>query len=84
VRWFDDETNPTTFLKALEEVRRDAISWRYQHVQAIVVATDQYAEAAAGNREFFLNKLPNSASKAKYDIPMIPSLQQRLVSVPLP
>ena len=30
--------------------------WRYQHVQAIIVAIDQYAEAALGNREFFLNK----------------------------
>jgi hypothetical protein len=25
-------------------------------VQAIIVAIDQYAEAATGNREFFLNK----------------------------
>jgi hypothetical protein len=30
--------------------------WRYHHVQAIIVAIDQYAEAALGNREFFLNK----------------------------
>ena len=30
--------------------------WRYQHVQAIIVAIDQYAEAATGNRDFFLNK----------------------------
>jgi hypothetical protein len=30
--------------------------WRYQHVQTIIVAIDQYAEAATGNREFFLNK----------------------------
>jgi hypothetical protein len=28
----------------------------YQHVQAIIVAIDQYAEEALGNREFFLNK----------------------------
>jgi hypothetical protein len=27
-----------------------------QHVQAIIVAVDQYAEMALGNREFFLNK----------------------------
>jgi hypothetical protein len=26
------------------------------HVQAIIVAIDQYAEAALGNREFFLNR----------------------------
>jgi hypothetical protein len=28
----------------------------FQHVQAIIVAIDQYAEKALGNREFFLNK----------------------------
>ena len=28
----------------------------YQHVQAIIVAIDQYAEAATGNRDYFLNK----------------------------
>jgi hypothetical protein len=28
----------------------------YQHVQAITVAIDQYAEEALGNREYFLNK----------------------------
>jgi hypothetical protein len=58
VRWFDDETNPTPFLKALEETRRLATreGWCYQHVQAIIVAIDQYAEAATGNRDFFLNK----------------------------
>jgi hypothetical protein len=26
--------------------------WRYQQVQAIIVAIDQHAEAATGNREF--------------------------------
>ena len=48
VRWFEDETNPHPFLKALQEVRRLAAreGWRYQHVQAIIVAIDQYAEAA--------------------------------------
>jgi hypothetical protein len=27
-----------------------------QHVQAITVAIDQYAEKALGNRDYFLNK----------------------------
>jgi hypothetical protein len=60
VRWIDDETSPTPFLKALEEVRRLAAreGYRYQHVQAIIVAIDQYAEAATGNRDFFLTKPP--------------------------
>ena len=46
VRWFDEEQEPSPFLKALEEVRRMATreGWRYQHVQAIIVAIDQYAE----------------------------------------
>jgi hypothetical protein len=28
----------------------------YQHVQAIIVAIDQYAEKALGNRDYFRNK----------------------------
>jgi hypothetical protein len=45
---------------AAEETRRLATreGWRYRHVQAIIVAIDQYAEAATGNRDFFLNKPP--------------------------
>ena len=30
--------------------------WCHAHVQAIIVAIDQYAEAALGNRSYFLNK----------------------------
>ena len=58
MRWFDDEKESSAFLKALEEVRHLATreGYRYQHVQAIIVAIDQYAESATGNREFFLNK----------------------------
>jgi hypothetical protein len=60
MRWFDEETSQTPFLKALGETRRLATreGWRYQHVQAIIVAIDQYAEAATGNRDFFLAKPP--------------------------
>jgi hypothetical protein len=28
----------------------------FHHAQAIIVAIDQYAETALGNREYFLNK----------------------------
>jgi hypothetical protein len=44
--------------------------WRRQHVQAIIVAIDQFAEAALGNREIFLNK-PYSigGSRMRDDIP---------------
>ena len=62
MKWFDDEQEPLPFLKALEEVRRMATreGWRYQHVQAIIVAIDQFAEAATGNCDFFLNKPPGA------------------------
>jgi len=36
---------------------REDWRWRYQHVQAIIVAIDQYANAAIGNRDF-LNEPP--------------------------
>jgi hypothetical protein len=60
MRWYDEEKDPTPFHNALEQTRRLATreGWRYQHVQAIIVAIDQYAEAATGNRDFFLTKPP--------------------------
>jgi hypothetical protein len=39
----------------------------YRHVQAIIVAIDQYAEAVTGNRDFFLNKPPGCARRG--DVP---------------
>jgi hypothetical protein len=72
MRWFDDEKDARPFLEALELARRLATreGFRYQHVQAIIVAIDQYAEAATGNREFFLNKPPNLAGSAgRGDVP---------------
>jgi hypothetical protein len=36
----------------------------YQHVQAITVAIDQYAEKALGNRDYFLNK-PYSVGESR-------------------
>jgi hypothetical protein len=58
VKHFQDDPNQPPFIKALAEVRHLATreGWCYQHVQAIIVAIDQYAEAATGNRNFFLNK----------------------------
>ena len=57
-KYFHDDQNPPPFIKALAEVRRIGVheGWCYHHVQAIIVAIDQYAEAATGNREFFWNK----------------------------
>jgi len=55
---YDGNADNPPWINALAEVRRLAPheGWRYQHVQAIIVAVDQYAEAALGNRDFFLNK----------------------------
>jgi hypothetical protein len=49
-------------------VRRQATreGYCYHHVQAIIVAIDQYAEAALGNREFFWNK-PYAIGSARTD-----------------
>ena len=35
------------------------VDWSFWH-KAIIVAIDQYAEAATGNREFFLSKPPGA------------------------
>jgi hypothetical protein len=58
LNYFTDKKDQPPFLKALAEVRRIGAheGWCYHHVQAIMVAIDQYAEAATGNREFFWNK----------------------------
>ena len=58
MRYFSDEPELSPFLKALNDVRNKATreGWCYQHVQAVIVAIDQYAEAATGNRDYFLNK----------------------------
>jgi hypothetical protein len=58
LKWYDDNAENPPWIKALAEVRWLAPreGWCYQHVQAIIVSIDQYAEAALGNREFFLNK----------------------------
>src|SRR4051812_38842417 len=38
----------------------DGLRYCYQHVQAIMIAIDQYAETALGNRDYFLNR-PHSS-----------------------
>jgi hypothetical protein len=58
LQWYDHNADNPPWIKALAEVRRRATreGGCYQHVQAIIVSIDQYAEAALGNREYFLNK----------------------------
>jgi hypothetical protein len=71
VRYFQDEANPPAFIKALAEVRHLATreGWCYQHVQAIMVTIDQYAEKALGNRDYFLNKPHGIGSGRNGDVP---------------
>jgi hypothetical protein len=74
-RSFSDEPDLSPFLKALDDVRRKAAreGWCYWHVQAIIVAIDQHAEAATGNREYFLINRIRSADR----------VEMRLLRVPL-
>ena len=64
--WYDDKASNPPWIDALAEVRRLAAreGWCYQHVQAIIVSIDQYAEKALGNREYFLNR-PHSIGAAR-------------------
>jgi hypothetical protein len=59
LKWYDHNApDNTPWMKALAEVRVRATreGWCYQHVQAIIVSIDQYAETATGNRDYFLNR----------------------------
>lgn len=58
LRWYDEKADNSPWLDALAELRQHAAreGHCYQHVQAITVAIDQYAEKALGNRDYFLNK----------------------------
>jgi hypothetical protein len=54
LKWYDDKSDHPAWIKALADVRRQATlgGYCYQHVQPIIVAIDQYAEAALGNRGY--------------------------------
>jgi hypothetical protein len=58
LKWYDESADNSPWIDALAEVRQRATreGYCYQHVQAIIVAIDQYAEKALGNRDYFLNK----------------------------
>ena len=70
LKWYDRDADNPPWIKALAEVRLRATreGWCHAHVQAIVVAIDQYAEAALGNRDYFLNK-PHSIGRSNNNIP---------------
>jgi hypothetical protein len=71
-KWYDGSAadNPP-WIRALAEVRHLATrqGWCHAHVQAIIVAIDQYAEAALGNRQFFLDKPYGVGGKMRDDVP---------------
>jgi hypothetical protein len=71
LQWYDDKADNPPWIKALAEVRMRAAreGWCYHHVQAIIVAIDQYAEKALGNREFFLNRPYGIGRRKKDEIP---------------
>jgi hypothetical protein len=56
--WYDANAENPPWIKALAKVRNGATreGYCYHHVQAIIVAIDQYAESALGNREYFSNR----------------------------
>jgi hypothetical protein len=59
LKWHDEKAaDNSPWIEALAELRQRATreDHCYQHVQAITVAIDQYAEKALGNRDYFLNK----------------------------
>jgi hypothetical protein len=59
LKWYDTTAKDNSpWINALAEVRHRATreGYCYAHIQAIIVSIDQYAEAATGNRDYFLNK----------------------------
>src|SRR5256886_16449971 len=56
--WYDPNAENPPWIKALADVRRMGTleGYCFHHVQAIMLAIDQYAKTALGNREYFLNK----------------------------
>jgi hypothetical protein len=58
LKWYDDKADNSLWIDALAELRQRAAreGHCFQHVQAITIAIDQYAEKALGNRDHFLNK----------------------------
>jgi hypothetical protein len=68
--WYDANVENPPWIKALADVQHMGTreGYCFQHVQAIMLAIDQYAETALGNREFFLNK-PHSIGGKSENIP---------------
>jgi hypothetical protein len=71
LKGYDPNAENPLWIKALTEVRLSAPreGWCFQHVQAIVVSIDQYAEAALGNWDYFLNRPHGIHGSKKGDVP---------------
>jgi hypothetical protein len=70
MQWYEPNMENSPWIKALAEVRilgtREGFC--FDHVQAIMLAIDQYAETALGNRQFFLNR-PHGIGRKNDKIP---------------
>ena len=68
--WYDENADNPPWTKALADVRRMGTreGYCFHHVQTIMLAIDQYAETALGNRQYFLDK-PHSIGGMKENIP---------------
>jgi hypothetical protein len=71
LKWYDHNVDNPPWINALAEVRILACreGWCYHHVQAIIVSIDQYAEAALGNRGYFMNKPHSIGPTRKSNVP---------------
>jgi hypothetical protein len=59
-------TRPNTLLRTGQSACK---GYCYPHVQAIIVSIDQYAEAALGNRNYFLNRPYGIGGRKSGDVP---------------
>jgi hypothetical protein len=58
LKWYEPQAENSPWIRSLAEVRilGTREGYCFEHVQAIMLTIDQYAETALGNRQFFLNK----------------------------
>jgi hypothetical protein len=79
---YDHNADNPPWIKALADVRRMATleGYCFHHVQAMIVAIDQYAEAALGNREFFLNKPHGIGGRRNDNIPCCGGKAQEILA----
>jgi hypothetical protein len=70
LHWYDPKADNPPWITALADVRRRGTleGYCFHHVQAIMIAIDQYAETALGNRDYFLNR-PHSIGGINDKIP---------------